>query len=174
MKFLIHNPRTSYFITDVRKILSATGKDNDEKHFVLAFPHPEEPDNPDRSIVIDLSRLQFGKNGRGSWGENYYFNTFAKYKQSMRRICERLDQQPDLQGRLCNSPNEERLRGCALKVWERWANREVEGWCAWCGRGGKDLRSCSSCKKANRKVLYCSRDHEKLDSHLHKHTCAKK
>jgi hypothetical protein len=31
--------------------------------------------------------------------------------------------------------HEARLTACAKKAWERWQNRETEGWCDYCGTG---------------------------------------
>jgi hypothetical protein len=65
-------------------------------------------------------------------------------------------------------PDRDRLKACARRVWDRWQNRETQGWCAYCGKGGKLLR-CSWCKTA--KVWYCCKEHQVSDRKLHKHTC---
>ncbi len=65
------------------------------------------------------------------------------------------------------SENEQRLRACAKRAWERWQNRE-EGY-AFCGKPGPDLQKCSACTA--KRVFYCCKEHQKLDWKLHKHTC---
>jgi hypothetical protein len=68
--------------------------------------------------------------------------------------------------------HEARLTACAKKAWERWENREKEGWRDYCrkdGKGGGSLMRCGSCKTV--KVRYCCKSHQKAGWKLHKHTC---
>ncbi|TVY32413.1 hypothetical protein LSUB1_G008067 [Lachnellula subtilissima] len=63
---------------------------------------------------------------------------------------------------------ETRMKACAKRVWARWQNRDSEGWCEHCGKGGKELKRCRGCRMA--KIWWCCREHQLAGWSLHKHT----
>lgn len=144
------------------------GTNYEEDHIVMVFP-PRSPG--EKQIVLDMTRLQYGEAGRGDHGENYFIGTLQDWKRSMAETHEEMNTVQVSTDRL--EPGDDaalirRLKACADRAWNRWQNRDKEGWCEYCGKGG-DLTHCTKCKK--KKVRYCSKEHEKAGLHLHKYTC---
>jgi hypothetical protein len=147
----------------------STGARDNEAHCVLGFPHQ---DAAGMMFIVDMSRMQYGAAGRGSYGENYFLGTIDDWIESMKNICAELIK-VDLSSTVSISDMEEdkRLKNCAQRVWDRWQNRESEGWCEHCGKGGKNLLRCGRCKTAM--IRYCCKEHQVAGWKLHKHTCEK-
>ncbi|KUJ08777.1 uncharacterized protein LY89DRAFT_724788 [Mollisia scopiformis] len=128
-----------------------SGHDNDRPHAVVVFPAPGGV-----GFVVDMTSMQFGEAGRGLFGEPYFMGTAEEFYIAMLEVY--------------RTP---RLQACAKRVWNRWENRENEGWCEYCGVGASEkvLQRCGGCKK--RKVRYCRKEHQTADWKLHKYTCEK-
>jgi hypothetical protein len=110
-------------------------------------------------FIVDMARMQWGDNGRGKFGEKYYMGTLDGFYDVMEKVCGDMKEQGIGATHINNSEFTELLTACAKRVWERWQNREKEGWCDYCGIGGKLLR-CSGCR--TKKVWYCSPEHQKV------------
>lgn len=149
-----------------------TGSRDNEGHGILAFPCPGRKDK--QQFVVDMTRMEYGDAGRGTYGENYFLGTLDGYMKSMRRICvdPELVNTWDACHTALGSEAETRMKACAKRVWERWQNRESEGWCEHCGKGGKELKRCRGCRMA--KVWWCCREHQLAGWTLHKHTCERR
>ncbi len=151
-------------------LTTITGNQEGEPHAVLGFG---ASGSKFVSTFVDMTSRQYGDVGKGLYGESYYFGPPDQYFTKLEKdICVELENRgtasymnpsPDL-------AEEERLKACAERVWKRWQNREKEGWCAHCGKGGKLLR-CSGCKKSP--VWYCCKEHQVGGWKLHKYTCEK-
>ena len=137
-------------------LVMSTGSRHGEFHCVLGFPCPQ---NPKDILVVDMTRRQYGNVGRGFDGENYSLGRMEDFIASMGKICEGLESAGNIiTFETTGTENEARLRACATRVLERWQNRDIEGWCEYCGKGGNGLMRCSGCKKTN--VRYCCREHQ--------------
>ncbi|PVH72698.1 hypothetical protein DL98DRAFT_609842 [Cadophora sp. DSE1049] len=185
--------------SDITSFLS--GASNNEKHSVLAFqsPHPEDKNNSSvmqkndkdadenlkSHIILDTTLLQYGDSGRGIHGENYFLGSYSAYLSTMSKICGELKLQPSLPSLPAphssnpNTPstrtqtqNQIWINSCAERAFHRWQNRDKEGWCDYCGRGGKELKRCSACKTKN--VWFCSEEHQKAGWKLHKLVCERR
>jgi hypothetical protein len=171
IRFEINGPKLNS-ITSIPSIplTTHTGHTEDEHHAVTAFVHT---DDTNKFVIVDMSRMQYGDAGRGLYGEKYFLGTLSDFLVSMKKVCKEATISgmpfPVLGG--TGTENEKRLRACAKKVWERWLNREIQGWCNFCGKPGPNLMSCGACKK--RKVNYCCKEHQRSDWKLHKYTCEK-
>ncbi|KAL2068624.1 hypothetical protein VTL71DRAFT_14961 [Oculimacula yallundae] len=191
-EYTIHDPKH-----DIRSVMENSGYNNKklwytssgaksgENHCVMAFlpqPHPflqlssyikgGEIDLS-KFLIVDMTRLQYGEASFGTYGETYFLGPFAKYIESMKHICGDLRLRrviPKTTGRVNEPENQIRVKECARRAWERWENKEKEGWCDYCGRGG-ELKKCGACK--GRKVWYCCGEHQKKGWKLHKMTCEK-
>ncbi|TVY20143.1 hypothetical protein LARI1_G001435 [Lachnellula arida] len=152
--------------------IMATGAKDNEGHGILAFPCPGKKDK--QQFVVDMTRMEYGDVGRGTYGENYFLGTLDGYMKSMRSICvdPELVQTWDACQTALGSQTETRLKACAKRAWEKWQNRESEGWCEHCGKGGKELKRCRGCRMA--KVWWCCREHQLAGWNLHKHTCERR
>jgi MYND finger len=147
-----------------------TGNKEGENHSVLGFPHP---DKPEEYLVVDMTRVQYGIAGRGIYGETYFLGTLDTYVSSMGKFCEGLIDVGHGASymEMESGETKARLIRCAKRVWERWQNREKEGWCEYCGKGGPNLMKCGGCKKVA--IWYCCKEHQVAGWKLHKHTCKK-
>lgn len=149
-----------------------TGTQEDEKHCVLGFVYHGISTPKDLQVMmLDMTRMQYGEAGQGTYGENYFMGTLDMFSASMKEICEDYE----FEGLIKLGPAEDerlnaRLKACAATVWDRWQNRATQGWCEHCGKGGAELMQCGGCGK----VSYCSKDHQKLGWRLHKLTCDSK
>jgi hypothetical protein len=142
-------------------------------HCVLAIPHPDCPERKDKYIIVDMTRMQLGEGGRGIYGENYFLGLAAQWFESRSKFSRLCEVHRGVETDLDNLPNNEhtnRLLHCVKRALERWNNREVEGWCNHCGKGGKDLLRCAGCTK---KVWYCCKEHQAAGWKLHNLTCEK-
>jgi hypothetical protein len=173
LEFKIHGPKLNWLTTVAGKATFNNGQIDDEPHCVIAFPNPRDTEEPGQRFVVDMTRMQYGEAGRGLYSENYFLGTFSEFKESMKKICDETKDSGMIHPKFSNSgnDNELRLKACATKVWERWQNREIEGWCAFCGKPGSKFMRCGACKE--KKVFYCCTEHQKSDWKLHKHTCQK-
>jgi hypothetical protein len=174
IEFKIKGPKlhTLFNITGVGGGLFTTGGIDDANHSVLGFANPADRSDPERVLVVDMSRLQYGEAGRGKHGENYFMGTMKEWFGSMKKICGEVSVEGPVSERVRLRPGdglEERLMHCAKRAWGRWLKRETEGWCAFCGKPGPKLMRCGACKE--KKVSYCCVEHQKSDWKLHKHTC---
>ncbi|KAH6722623.1 hypothetical protein BKA61DRAFT_729934 [Leptodontidium sp. MPI-SDFR-AT-0119] len=145
------------------------GKDGDA-HAILGFPYPG---SKFVNAVVDLSRMQYGEVGRGSFGEFYFVGSYEDYCDSTEKnICTQLQNRgtANYMNPSSDLVEEARLKGCTERVWERWQNRHKQGWCAHCGKGGKLLK-CSGCRQSQ--TWYCCKEHQVAGWKLHKHTCEK-
>ncbi|TVY50068.1 hypothetical protein LCER1_G007134, partial [Lachnellula cervina] len=108
--------------------IMTTGSRDNEGHGILAFPCPGRKDK--QQFVVDMTRMEYGDAGRGIYGENYFLGTLDGYMKSMRRICvdPELVNTWDACHTALGSEAETRMKACAKRVWERWQNRESEGW----------------------------------------------
>jgi hypothetical protein len=143
-----------------------TGCKPEEKHIFMAFPHRATPLNP---TIADMTRMQYGAAGRGIYGETYYLGGFHDYRASMRNICGDFTILDCPKLERIGAEIEVRLEGCAKKALMRWKNRDMEGWCAYCGVGGVGLMRCKGCTET--KVWYCCKEHQIAGMNLHRHTC---
>lgn len=146
------------------------GTRDGEAHIVLAFPVPGR-DLSD-TYIVDMTRMQYGEAGRGQNGEPYYFGLAPSYWSSMTEICANLQITAVTEQRLPHGPDPvivTRLKHCAQKVFHRWLNRFNEGWCDYCGKGGKELFRCHSCQ--NKQFFYCCRRHQVAGWKLHRYIC---
>lgn len=139
---------------------------NPEKHCVLAFPRPGQPN---QHFVVDMSRMQYGEAGRGDYGENYFLGTLERWTESMTNICEAVKGKRLIKVATEGCGSEERFETCVKNVWETWDNREMQGWCDYCGKPDKEglMAHCVNCGK----VQYCCNEHLKAARKLHKHMC---
>ncbi|PVH72699.1 hypothetical protein DL98DRAFT_609844 [Cadophora sp. DSE1049] len=175
LKINMHNPKL-HTLSSVRGTpgyTAATGGMNDEQHIVMIIPHPTMPRE---GFVVDMTRMQYGEAARGPYGENYFLGTDAEFLMSLKEIC---DGPKDMvkamitEGEVGTVEAYERvlrLENCAKRAFERWQNREKQGWCEHCGKGGK-LMKCGACK--TKAVWYCCKEHQKAGWKLHKWTCEK-
>lgn len=117
-----------------------------------------------------MTRMQYDLAGKGLRGEYYFLGNMEEWTTCMKAVCGSLHMTGTLPGVLptTGSENEKVLRGCAQRAWKRWCDREKEGWCEFCGRGG-ELKACSGCKGG--KVKYCCKEHQKAAWKVHKVTC---
>jgi hypothetical protein len=172
LEFKIRGPKLHTITAFSGKELSLlNGSKEDECHVVGVFKCNQDKN---KWIVVDMSRMQYGEAGRGLFGENYFLGTLTQFRESMKKICGEAIVGALVHPTLVlggNVENELRLRTCAKRAWERWQNREKEGWCAFCGKPVCDLQKCSACR--NKKIFYCCKEHQKSDWKLHKHTCEK-
>jgi len=174
VEFLIQGPRFHTIVVIASKPLSLiSGNVDNSVHAVISFPRPGG--DPTDHFVVNMSRTQYGNSGRGTYGETYFLGTWDQYTDSMmateeeKKICDDFtDIRRSHEMNMQPGANRDRLEACAKRVCERWQNREAQGWCAYCGKGGKLLR-CSWCKTA--KVWYCCKEYQVSDRKLHKHTC---
>ena len=114
--------------------------------------------------------MQYGEAGHGLHGENCFIGTWDNYRDSMREICGELkDVTITHYLGATGSENEVRLQACVKRVFQRWEKRDIEGWCEFCGKGGKELLFCGGCNKAV--VRYCCKEHQKMAWKFHKFTC---
>ncbi|TVY58054.1 hypothetical protein LSUE1_G009562 [Lachnellula suecica] len=144
------------------------GFEDNSVHAVLSFPVRGGDD-----FVVDMTRMQYGTAGRGTYGENYFFGLWDDYNKSMAKICSGINNiRNSLQMNMTPEFDRARAQACAQRVWERWQKREEEGWCEHCGKPGVDSKLCGGCKEA--KVRYCCREHQVAGWKLHKYTCEKK
>ncbi|XMA09495.1 hypothetical protein WAI453_002286 [Rhynchosporium graminicola] len=165
---------------------TSSGASPSENHCVMAFfpsqhlvpssgyfkPSSKPSKKLENAMIIDMTRLQYGDAGFGTYGENYFLGSYGDYSESMKGICGELKLKSIVgrtAGRLNDPDNQARVKTCARRAWERWMEREKEGWCEYCGRGGKELMMCGACK--GRKVWYCCEEHAKKGWKLHKLTC---
>lgn len=150
-----------------------TGSKDNEDHAIIIFKRPNSTEVGD-DIAVDMTRTQYGPEGRGTFGEPYFIGTANEFSKSMPKICDTVVVvnygSTDLGS--SGNDNEKRLRDCAKKVWERWQNRKNEHWCAYCGKPGEKLLKCGGCK--TKIVWYCCKEHQVADRKLHKHTCEMK
>ncbi|KAH6694814.1 hypothetical protein BKA61DRAFT_662751 [Leptodontidium sp. MPI-SDFR-AT-0119] len=164
----------SDFSSDDKLWYFSSGASDSENHCVLAFRHPENSDvfSKENYFIVDMTRLQYGEAGYGTYGETYFLGTYEDYPTSMAKICGELEfrgMTTATTGRADEPENQVRVQECAKRAWERWMNREKEGWCEYCGRGGAELKRCGACK--GRKVWYCCDEHNRKGWKLHKLTC---
>ena len=173
VEFKINGPKRNSLISiPSRTVILHTGYTEDERLAVSIFV--QKGQDPKNWFVVDMSRMQYGEAGRGVYGENYFLGTLSDFLESMKEVCKEATITGALFPRLVsggNKENKERLMACAKKVWERWQNRETEGWCNFCGKPGRNLMSCGACKE--KKVRYCCKEHQRFDWKLHKYTCEK-
>lgn len=144
-----------------------TGSENKSPHSVMGFG---KPGSDQVDYVVDMTSMQWGEAGRGRYGEPYFLGDVDEFEKSMRRVCDELALDSTA-GEVAPSEHTALLKECAQRVMERWNNRETEGWCVYCGKGGPSLLRCTGCK-LNR-VWYCCKEHQVSDWKLHKHTCEK-
>ncbi|KAE9376045.1 hypothetical protein N431DRAFT_543395 [Stipitochalara longipes BDJ] len=178
VKLQIHGPKLTFITTitsgpPFKTDTYNNGQKNNEPHLVVMFPHPQYPDGIEQRFVVDMTRMQYGEAGRGLHGENYLLGTSSQFHDSMNNICAqaRVTRTLSLKLESNGNENEQRLRACAKKAWERWQNRDTEAWCAFCGKPGRALQECSEC--TTQKVFYCCKEHRKSDEKLHEYTCEK-
>ncbi|KAG4440083.1 hypothetical protein IFR05_004426 [Cadophora sp. M221] len=153
---------------------TSSGAHSSENHCVLAFRHPSNGDifSKENYYIVDMTRLQYGEAGYGTYGETYFLGTYEEHLTSMSKICGELEfnRMVTATKDQTNEPeNQVRVKECAMRAWERWMNRDKEGWCEYCGRGGVELKRCGACK--GRKVWYCCDEHNRKGWKLHKLTC---
>jgi hypothetical protein len=147
-----------------------TGALDKEPHVVLTIAHPE---NKNLAYIADMTSMQYGKAGRGAFGENYFLGTWSQFwDEHIKGVCEDATFSRCAPKARIFPKDEKRLMGCAKRVMERWLNREKEGWCEHCGKPGKELLRCGGCR--DKKVWYCCKEHQRAGWKLHKHTCEKK
>jgi len=148
-----------------------TGFGQESLHSVLGFAGPGSA-NVD--FVVDMSRMQWGEAGRGSFGELYYLGTTDKFFEIMENVCDDIEEVGNAATHVGPSEHTTAMEACAKRVWERWENRDKEGWCEYCGVGAAErpLFSCSACTET--KVRYCCKEHQTAAWKLHKFTCEKK
>ncbi|KAH8784392.1 hypothetical protein BGZ57DRAFT_974008 [Hyaloscypha finlandica] len=149
-----------------------TGLDQESLHSALGFAAPGMG-NVD--FVVDMTRMQWGEAGRGSLGELYYLGSVAGYYRAMENVCDDIEEVGYGATHVAPSIHTDAMKSCASRVWERWENRDTEGWCDYCGgpdSSERRLLNCSACKET--KVRYCCKEHQKAGWKLHKFTCEKK
>jgi hypothetical protein len=146
------------------------GSEQESLHSVLAFPRPG---SKFCDFVVDMTRMQFGEAGRGTFGEPYFLGSTDAFMDIMKNVCDEVEELGIGASHVGMSEHTEVLNACAERVWDRWQNREKEGWCDYCGVGSAERRllDCSACKKV--KVRYCCKEHQKAGWKLHKFTCEK-
>jgi hypothetical protein len=175
LSFLIKGPKLrSMFWNFTTRMRMYTGVKEDERHCVLLFTRPEV--DRESFPVVDMTRMQYGEAGRGTYGENYFLGTLEKFLSSMKRVCGMAAQtfmdQESLICSICPTKEiEERLKACAERAWRRWLKRNEEGWCDFCGKGGQGLFRCEACKV--KVVRYCCKEHQQAGWGLHKFCCEK-
>ena len=120
-----------------------------------------------------MTRMQWGEAGRGPFGELYYLGSTAGYYDVMGNVCDDIEELGKGATHVAPSEHTKALEACVRRVWERWENRDKEGWCDYCGVGSFERRllDCSACKET--KVRYCCKEHQKAAWKLHKFTCEK-
>lgn len=169
MEFGISGPKFwNMNITPSRALTTITGGRDGDAHGALGFA---SPGSEIVDIVVDMTRRQYGDVGKGLFGESYYLGSMEDYLSSMERdVCVELENRGSAAhvNSSLDPAEEARLKACAERAWERWRKRDSEGWCAYCGKGGK-LLSCGGCKKAS--VQYCCEEHQAFGWQQHKHTC---
>ncbi|KAI6711912.1 hypothetical protein JHW43_005577 [Diplocarpon mali] len=116
-----------------------------------------------------------------------------EFEKSMKNVCENLTLDHIRATRLGDShPVSARLKMCAERVFKRWNNfifefanadfnvscsRDVEGWCEYCGKGGRAIngmamKRCIGCRDKN--TYYCCDQHQEAAWELHRLTCGAK
>ncbi|CZR58252.1 uncharacterized protein PAC_08143 [Phialocephala subalpina] len=125
-------------------------------------------------FVVDMTRMQWGEAGRGSFGETCYLGTEAGFVDIMANVCDGVKEVGHDATHVGPSEHTMTMEACATRVWERWNNRDKEGWCDYCGVGASEwpLLDCSACKET--KLRYCCKEHQRAAWKLHKFTCEKK
>ncbi|KAF8859931.1 hypothetical protein BDZ45DRAFT_801176 [Acephala macrosclerotiorum] len=150
------------------QLFMSTGNRDGQQHSILGF---KVGDSNDDWVVVDMTRMQYGEAGRGTYGEPYFLGRIKNY--SLGEFYEKAVLQP--QAEFVDTPmqnaNEKRLKACSKKVFERWQNRENEHWCSYCGKPGDTFMKCGQCK--TKTVWYCCKEHQAADWKLHKLTCEK-
>ena len=148
-----------------------TGVDQESLHSALGFAGPGSA-NVD--FVVDMTRMQWGEAGRGRFGELYYLGSVDGYYGIMKNVCEGIEEAGLGATHVAPSIHTKSMAACAKRVWERWENRDNEGWCDYCGVGASErpLSSCSGFKQT--KVRYCCKEHQASGWKLHKFTCEKR
>ncbi|EKD14156.1 uncharacterized protein L3040_007844 [Drepanopeziza brunnea f. sp. 'multigermtubi'] len=151
-----------------------TGSRSPEDHCVMAFlrPGPQRPDpnHPRSYYVVDMTRMQYGKEALGPWGETYLIGTTRMFEDSMKSVCGHL-QLARMDQTLLGGPDhvKVRLKACAARAFQRWQKREHAGWCEHCGMGGPSLFRCTGCRTA--RIYYCGKEHQEAGWRLHKLHC---
>lgn len=173
LEFKVKDPKTLMLATGMKgqdgphTIL--TGFAQESLHSVVGFPGPGS-NNAD--YFVDMSRMQFGEAGRGTFDELYFLGSSDAWVDSMDKVCGGLEHHNTVT-HVASNEHTELMDACAARVWERWQNRENEGWCDYCGVGAsaRSLQNCGGCKEA--KVQYCCKEHQVSAWKLHKYTCEK-
>ncbi|PMD17196.1 hypothetical protein NA56DRAFT_648917 [Hyaloscypha hepaticicola] len=148
-----------------------TGRDQESLHSALGFA---APGSGHVDFVVDMTRMQWGEAGRGLLGELYCLGSVAGYYRAMENVCDDIEEVGNGATHVAPSIHTEAMKSCARRVWERWENRDKEGWCDYCGgpdSSERRLLNCSACKET--KVRYCCKEHQKAGWKLHKFTCEK-
>lgn len=148
-----------------------TGRDNQSLHSAFGFASPS---SGNVEFVVDMTRMQWGEAGRGQFGELYYLGSLDEYYDIMNNVCDGIVELEIGATHVAPSSHTEAMAACAKRVWERWENRDKEGWCDYCDVGASERRlsNCSGCRQT--KVRYCCKEHQASAWKLHKFTCEKK
>lgn len=141
MELNVHGPKL-LTILEVKGTDTAvvTGSKHDSPHVVLGFL---KPGGTKVEFVVDMTRMQFGEAGRGLFGETYWMGSFDDLWDAAENVCDKMILK-DTYGLVGDSGQDELLKECAERVWEKWEHRDVEGWCDYCGG-----------KWSSRTPLYC-------------------
>lgn len=181
VEYLIYGPKTltinQVHRTEIfRHYICGSGDADGYAHVVLRFPIDTDTD-----YILDVSRLQYGEAGRGSYGENYFLDTYREFSKANTKICQRIWQMDAGEGDAHSIQERFKvdpgwlpvIENCARRALERWNEREGggDGWCEHCGIGGK-MVVCPPCLTAGIAVRYCTERHRFLAWKLHQHTCA--
>lgn len=120
--------------------------------------------------------MQYGEAGKGIYGELPYLGGWDEYLLSRGKVCYRVaDRDPGQTVHFQKQSGkafEAMFAVMAKRIWDRWQNRDVGGWCEYCGKSRPESMGCGSCKKA--KVQYCCKEHQKAGWKLYTYTCESK
>ncbi|PVH81860.1 hypothetical protein DL98DRAFT_587176 [Cadophora sp. DSE1049] len=113
------NPWTIILKDSVPRTL-VNGNEDGEHHSILGFPYPG---SNIANVVVDMSRMQNGEVGRGTYEEFYFMGTYDDFCDSTEKnICTRLENRSNAthMNPSQDSVEEARLKACAERVWRRW------------------------------------------------------
>ena len=125
-----------------------TGRDQESLHSALGFA---APGSGHVDFVVDMTRMQWGQAGRGSLGELYYLGSVAGYYRAMKNVCDDIEDVGNGATHVGPSMHTEAMEACARRVWERWENRDKEGWCDYCGGPDSSERRLLNCVLAKKR-----------------------
>jgi len=123
------------------------------QHTILGFQLPGSNSNS-IDYVVDMSSMQFGDAERGTYGEQYFLGSLAGFENATVEHGGGIKLVASDSNMIQYSDRfTEISKECAQRVWNRWQNRDKEGWCEYCGVGGI-LLECAPCKQACVNVRY--------------------